>query len=102
MATFPDILPTDTPIKRTWITQLSDEDLHNYIASLQERRLATQREYELGMKAKEEKATGAKLVLFEKNLAKMQKLNEKITKDLTALEKVAVEVQALRLVLEHT
>jgi len=89
----------DTPIKRTWLSELSNEDRVTFVQSLQERRLALQKIYEAGKKAKEDKANEKQALTIEKSLKKFEVLSAKINQDLEKLERISVDIQAMRLVL---
>ena len=89
----------DTPIKRTWLSELSNEDRVTFVQSLQERRLALQKIYEAGKKAKEDKANEKQALTIEKSLKKFEVLSTKINQDLEKLERISVDIQAMRLVL---
>ena len=89
----------DTPIKRTWLNELSNEDRVTFVQSLQERRLALQKIYEAGKKAKEDKADEKQALTIEKSLKKFEVLSTKINQDLEKLERISVDIQAMRLVL---
>lgn len=90
-------MPTDTPIIRTRITDMSPEQLVEYVGVLQVRRLAAFNIYQLGVKAKQKAQDNKDIALVARTLERFEKKYDTVRKGLDALEKMAVEIQAARI-----
>jgi hypothetical protein len=92
-------IPQDTPIRRASIRDMNDAQLVDYVGELQVRRLKTWTIYQAGLKAKQEAASVKDQALLAKACERLFKEHEKVLKSLEKMEKLALDVQALRLTL---
>ena len=89
----------DTPITRANILDMSDQQLEAFTAQLQEKRLKSYNIYMAGVKLKEEAKLNKMAASLDKYLDRFIKKHETVVKGLETLEKLALDIQALRLVL---
>jgi hypothetical protein len=89
----------DTPITRANLLDMSDEQIQAHVASLQERRLKSYNIYVAGVKLKEEAKEKKNVAALDKKLDQFVKKHESVVKALEVLDKYAIDIQALRLVL---
>lgn len=94
-----EVIPQDTPINRASIVMMDDEQLEAYVETLRERRLKLRTIYEAGQEAKRRASADKAAAQMEKALDRFIKKAETVDKGLAALEKLALDIQALRLVM---
>lgn len=92
----------DTPIKRVSILEMPIDQLQEFVASLQERRLRSYNLYQAALQAKQEKQAGTEAEQYEKRLTQFVSKHETVLKGLSALEKYASEIAAYRLAYGHS
>lgn len=92
-----EVFPQDTPIDRASILKLSDEQLVDYIQTLQTRRLASLLHYQAGVAAKAKAKSVKTEAQLDKICGQMDTLFARVNKDLEKLEKLAIDIQAHRL-----
>lgn len=92
----------DTPISRVSIQDMPVDQLQEFVASLQERRLKSYNIYQAAQEAKQEKLAGTQAEQYEKRLTQFISKHETVLKGLSALEKYANEIIAYRLAQGHS
>lgn len=92
----------DTPIQRVTILDMPADQLQEFVASLQERRLRSLKIYELAQEAKKNKEADKQSAELDKRLTQFISKHETVLKSLSALEKYAVDIIGLRLALGHS
>lgn len=89
----------DTPITRANILDMDDTQLQAFTAQLQEKRFRSYNIYMAGVKLKEQAKQHKDSAMLDKKLDQFIKKHEAVVKHLEGLEKLALDIQALRLVL---
>ena len=91
----------DTPIDRITFDQLPIDELNDFIAQLQTRRLRAYTVYQAAQEAKANKQADATQASLDKRIEKFKKKLISVDKGLSDLEKYAVEIFSMRMALGH-
>lgn len=90
-------IPQDTPIDRTSIRDMEEDDLNKFVGYLQEKRLRAYNSYKAGLELKAKKTEEKDKAFLEKRLSQFPDAYDKALKALNKVEKIVVEIQAARL-----
>lgn len=92
-------IPQDTPFHRATVEEMTDEQLHGFVAALQERRLKNWNIYQQGIEAKQRAKDEQLAAMMVKRLEAFKKQHDKVNTAIEKLDKLALDIQAIRLVL---
>ena len=92
-------IPQDTPFHRATVDDMTDEQLHSFVSKLQERRLKAWNIYQQGIEAKQRAKDEQLAALMQKKLDQFKKQHDTVVKAIEKLDKYALDIQAIRLVL---
>lgn len=90
----------DSPINRTTIEQLTDDQLDEFIDGMRERRMRVYRHYEEAKKLEKEMREGRLRERLAKHLELLEKELNRITRALDKIDERVVKIRALRLEIE--
>lgn len=89
----------DTPIHRATIEQMDDQMLATYVEDLRQRRLRLWNVYQAGLEAKAKAKSEKDQALLSKRLDAFIKAHSVVEKNIEKLDKLAIDIQAIRLTL---
>lgn len=92
-------VPQDTPIRRASIADLSIEQIEQLVESMRERRMRSQKAFELAQEAKKLMKLEKDKARYDKLLVMYQKKADSVDKGLDVMSKYLTELKVLELVL---